>query len=202
MLWDVLCHLDHRRAHGIFWSLKLHPQTNASLRQPSLLHPSADSAGNERVQTPTHTFTHMTVNTEQKKLGCCIYIPLILYFYLSPPSFFSLFIWWNHSIAMYYKPVVYFPSLLTDKGSHFTVADLRFCLSSTVTVFISGCFDFSTSADFYSSIAPSQFSRLKKPLSPVLHGWTKSTIHRTMRGGRQGWWSSKPVETPAIEHGW
>ncbi|KAG7327733.1 hypothetical protein KOW79_009339 [Hemibagrus wyckioides] len=49
-----------------------------------------------------------------------------------------------------------------------------------------GCFDFSTSADFYSSIAPSQFSPLKTPPSPVPCGWIKSTIRRTLRGEADG----------------
>ncbi|KAI5626590.1 protein FAM126B [Silurus asotus] len=49
-----------------------------------------------------------------------------------------------------------------------------------------GCFDFSTSADFYSSVAPCRFSSLKNPLSPVSCWSTKRAIHRTMRGEADG----------------
>ncbi|XP_027027227.1 protein FAM126B isoform X3 [Tachysurus fulvidraco] len=49
-----------------------------------------------------------------------------------------------------------------------------------------GCFDFSTSADFYSSIAPSKFSPLKTTPSLVPGVWIKSTIRRTLRGEADG----------------
>ncbi|XP_017554966.1 protein FAM126B isoform X1 [Pygocentrus nattereri] len=47
-------------------------------------------------------------------------------------------------------------------------------------------FDFSTTADFYAFIAPSRYSPPGKPANPVPHGWTKCTIHLTMRGDADG----------------
>lgn len=57
---------------------------------------------------------------------------------------------------------------------------------SSLTVFISDCFDFTTTAEFYASIIPSRYTLPERPDNSVACGRIKCTIHLTLQGGRQG----------------